>query len=65
MPELFLTAKKRERCPACGGSGVLAYEGDTCRAGVVCELICKRCDGNGKITTKVDVTLESLKELLK
>jgi len=57
--------KRKERCPRCNGSGYLPYGGDTGSPGITIETECKRCKGHGKIWIRNNLTIESLKELLK
>ena len=68
--EWTISVKKGDRCPLCKGSGVVPlldnkmsvvgeYEGYTLEIG------CDRCKGKGKIIERVDLSLESLKDLLK
>tara|TARA_Y100000310_G_scaffold19113_1_gene18730 strand:- start:285 stop:479 length:195 start_codon:yes stop_codon:yes gene_type:complete len=57
--------KRKERCPRCKGSGYLPVEGDTGSPGITIETECKRCKGHGKIWIRNNLTIESLKELLK
>ena len=57
--------KRKVKCPKCTGAGVFPVEGDTGSFGVTVELECKSCKGHGKIWAREDLTLESLKELLK
>ena len=60
--------KRKERCPSCGGAGYLSIEGTIARPAdedTTVELLCKECKGDGHTWTKEDLTLESLKELLK
>ena len=58
-------AKRKERCPRCNGTGYLPYEGDTGPAGATVEIMCETCKGHKKIWVKDNITIESLKELLK
>ena len=62
----FILARKKERCHNCKGAGVLPYE-DNARpiAEVTFELVCKKCDGKGRTIKKVQLTIDTLKELLK
>ena len=57
--------KRKERCPRCSGAGYLPYEGDTGSPGTAVETECKRCKGHGEIWIRDNITIESLKELLK
>ena len=61
-------SKRKERCPSCDGAGYLPIEGKIAGSvarGTTVELLCKKCDGDGHTWTKEDLTLESLRELLK
>ena len=68
--EWTISVKKGDKCSLCSGSGFIPllddnmsvmdeYEGNTIEIG------CKRCNGKGKLIEKVDLSLESLKDLLK
>jgi len=52
-------------CPRCRGAGFMPVEGDTGLPGVTVEIMCKRCKGNKEVLVREDITLESLKELLR
>jgi hypothetical protein len=43
----------------------MPVEGDTGLPGVTVEIMCKRCKGNKEVLVREDITLESLKELLR
>ena len=60
-----IPARRRERCPKCSGAGYLPVKGDTGLTGVTIETECKRCKGNKKIWVKENLSIESLKDLLK
>ena len=57
--------RRKERCPKCSGAGYLPYEGDTGSPGATVEIMCKRCKGHKDVWVKDNITLESLKDLLK
>mgnify|MGYP003153016275 CR=1 FL=1 len=57
--------KRKEQCPRCKGSGYLPIGGDTGTPGVTVESSCKKCKGHGNKWIKKNITLESLKDLLK
>ena len=58
-------AKRKVKCPGCNGSGVLPVEGDTGHPGITIETECKRCKGHKMLWLRENLTLESLKDLLK
>ena len=59
-----ILVRRKEPCPSCNGVGYLPVEGDT-GSGTTVEIMCKGCKGHGKIWVKDNMTIESLKELLK
>ena len=63
--EWFIVARKKERCQTCEGTGVLPYEGDARHKGVTFELVCNKCKGKGNTIKRVQLTIDTLKELLK
>ena len=58
-------ARRKKDCPGCEGAGFLPVEGDTGSPGATIETECKRCKGHGKIWVRENLSIESLKELLK
>ena len=67
--DFLISSKKVSKCKDCNGSGYIplkdqetsimdGYESFTVEIG------CKRCKGKGKVTEKVDLSLESLKEMI-
>ena len=65
--DYLISAKTVSKCKACHGSGY-APHGDpelSQTSEYSYEIGCSRCDSKGKITEKVDLSLESLKDLLK
>lgn len=67
MMEFLISAKKVSKCHDCSGSGYVPLNGKTTSLNTKydIEIGCKRCRGKGKVTKKVDLSLESLKEMLK
>ena len=65
--DFLISSKKVSKCPDCSGSGYLPYKDKTMSLNTkyTIEIGCERCEGKGKITEKVDLSLESLKDLLK
>ena len=65
--DFLIIAKKVSKCPDCSGSGYVLLNDKTMSLNTKydIEIGCKGCKGKGKITEKVDLSLESLKELLK
>ena len=63
----LIKAKKVSKCPDCSGSGYVPLNDKTMSLNTKydIEIGCKGCKGKGKITEKVDLSLESLKDLLK
>tara|TARA_Y100000310_G_C20174114_1_gene575052 strand:- start:63 stop:257 length:195 start_codon:yes stop_codon:yes gene_type:complete len=57
--------KRKEPCPRCDETGYLPVEGDTGAPGVTVEIVCKYCKGHGKIWVRQNMSIESVKELLK
>ena len=69
-PDFLIHANKVSKCPDCKGSGYVALEDDKMSVvgeyeGYTLEIGCDRCKGKGKIIERVDLSLESLKDLLK
>ena len=65
--DFLIPAKKVSKCPDCSGSGYVSMNDKTMSLSDECtiEIGCKRCKGKGKLAKRVDLSLESLKELLK
>ena len=65
--DFLIIAKKVSKCPDCSGSGYVPLIDKTMslNAKYDIEIGCKRCKGKGKLIEKVDLSLESLKEMLK
>ena len=65
--DFLIPAKKVSKCPDCSGSGYvpLKYKTMTQSGNLTLEIGCKACKGKGKIITRMDLSLESLKDLLK
>ena len=63
----LIKAKKVSKCPDCSGSGYvpLIDEAMSLNSKYDIEIGCKKCKGRGKKFTWVDLSLESLKDLLK
>tara|TARA_Y100000310_G_scaffold276022_1_gene292877 strand:- start:207 stop:416 length:210 start_codon:yes stop_codon:yes gene_type:complete len=68
--DFLIPSKKVSKCPLCKGSGFVPLLDDNMSTmdeygDYTIEIGCKRCKGKGKIIKKVDLSLESLKDLLK
>ena len=65
--DFLIPSKKVSKCPDCSGSGYVPLNDKTMSLNTKydIEIGCKRCKGKGKLTEKVDLSLESLKDLLK
>ena len=65
--DFLIPSKKVSKCPDCHGSGYVPLKDETMSKNVdiALEMGCKRCKGKGKLVKRVDLSLESLKELLK
>ena len=63
----LIKAKKVSKCPDCSGSGYVPLNDKTMSLNTKydLEIGCMRCKGKGKLIEKVDLSLESLKDLLK
>ena len=63
----LIRAKKGGKCPDCGGSGYVPLEDETQSADseYTIEIECRACKGKGKKFKWVNISLESLKDLLK
>ena len=67
--EWTISVKKGDRCSLCSGSGFIPLLDEKMSitdkyGGNTIELLCKECKGMGKIIEKVDLSLESLKEMI-
>ena len=63
-----ISAKRKEGCSSCGEVGYIPIKGSITgliSEGTTVELLCKKCKGDGHTWAEEDLTLESLKELLK
>ena len=65
--DFLIPSKKVVKCPDCSGSGYKPLEDETLtlNSEYSIEIGCKRCKGKGKLVKRVDLSLESLKDLLK
>ena len=65
--DFLIPSIKVSECEVCSGSGYVPLIDKTMSLNTKydIEIGCKGCKGKGKITEKVDLSLESLKELLK
>ena len=65
--DFLIPSKKVSKCPDCNGSGYLPLKDKTLSQNgkYSIEIGCKRCKGKGKLVKRVELSLESLKELLK
>ena len=69
-PDFLIPAKKVSKCPDCKGSGYVPLKDETLsvmgeHGNYTLEIGCESCEGKGKIIERVDLSLESLKDLLK
>ena len=64
MDLTFLVRRKAD-CSRCKGVGFLPLEGDTGSPGATIEIMCSKCKGKKVTWKKENLTLESLRELLK
>ena len=64
--DFLIPSKKVSKCPDCSGSGYVLLNDKTLSLSTKydIEIGCKRCKGKGKLTEKVDLSLESLKEMI-
>ena len=64
--DFLIIAKKVSKCPDCSGSGYVPLKDETMSQNGKYdnEIGCMGCKGKGKITEKVDLSLESLKEMV-
>ena len=67
MMDFLILAKKVSKCPLCSGSGYIPLKDKTMSSSTkyTLEIGCKGCKGKGKLVKRVDLSLESLKDLLK
>ena len=65
--DFLIPSKKVSKCPECKGSGYKPLENDnqSLTREISIEIGCNKCNGRGKVTKRVDLSLESLKDLLK
>ena len=65
--DFLIPSKKVSKCPDCNGGGYLPLNDKTLSQNgkYSIEIGCKRCGGTGKLVKRVELSLESLKELLK
>ena len=65
--DFLIPSKKVSKCPDCSGLGYVSLNDKTMSLNTKydIEIGCMRCKGKGKLTEKVDLSLESLKDLLK
>ena len=65
--DFLISSKKVSKCPDCSGSGYVPLKDKTMSLNTkyAIEIGCKGCKGKGKIIKRVDLSLESLKEMLK
>ena len=65
--DFLIPTKKVSKCSDCSGLGYVALTDKTMSLNTKysIEIGCKRCKGKGKIIKRVDLSLESLKDLLK
>ena len=64
--DFLIPSKKVSKCPDCSGSGYVALEDETLtlNSEYAIEIGCKACKGKGKIVKRIDLSLESLKDLI-
>ena len=65
--DFLIPSKKVSKCHDCNGSGYLPLKDKTMSSNgkYTIEIGCKRCKGKGKLIKRVELSLESLKDLLK
>ena len=65
--DFLIPSKKVSKCSDCKGLGYVPLKDETMSQNdkYTIEIGCKRCKGKGKIIKRVDLSLESLKDLLK
>jgi len=65
--DFLIPSKKVSKCPLCKGMGYVPLKDETMSLNnkYTIEIGCKECKGKGKIIKRVDLSLESLKDLLK
>jgi len=57
-----ISAKKQINCKHCKGRGIRTIDGF--KSNTTVEYYCGECDGSGKKWKNINITLESLKDLL-
>ena len=64
--DFLISSKKVSSCPDCGGSGYVPLNDKKMSLSTkyTVEIGCGVCKGKGKLVKRVDLSLESLKELL-
>ena len=64
--DFLIPSKKVSKCPDCSGSGYVPLNDKTMSLNTKydIEIGCKGCKGKGKLIEKVDLSLESLKEMI-
>ena len=65
--DLYLFGKKITKCKKCVGSGFVVLEDETLNQteNLTIEVACKECFGKGKRIKRVELSIESIKDLLK
>ena len=65
--DFLIPSKKVSKCPDCNGSGYVSMNDKTMSLSTkhTIEIGCRTCKSKGKIIKRVDLSLESLKDLLK
>ena len=65
--DFLIPSKKVSKCPDCNGSGYVSMNDKTMSLSrkYTIEIGCKACKSKGKLVERVDLSLESLNELLK
>ena len=64
--DFLIPSKKVSKCPDCSGSGYVPLKDETMSQNgkYTIEIGCKGGKGKGKLIEKVDLSLESLKEMI-
>ena len=65
--DFYFPTKQIKQCSQCKGGGFVPLEDSTLIStrDVTVEIKCEKCKGRGKITKRVNLSLDSLKDLLK